>query len=177
MIAIELATVRHQGRRMKMLGELAPGSPAWRAKTRPKNKLRLNMKKLLNPRINTKEVTVINDDSSDEKPKIKKEAVLKTPVSHHAKGKNPSKAAEEVSLTETKLSIVFLELRNEMIKEEQQKEAEVSYSKDQLLIDEDIPKEADTQENPSIPDISTDLLEEDADIFRKLNIPWMPTDV
>ena len=64
-----------------------------------------------------------------------------------------------------------------MIKEEQQKEAEVSYSKDQLLIDEDIPKEADTQENPRIPDISIDLLEEDADIFRKLNIPWIPTDV
>ena len=40
-----------------------------------------------------------------------------------------------------------------------------------------MPKEIDTQENPSIPDISTDMLEEDADIFRKLNIPWMPTDV
>ena len=46
-----------------------------------------------------------------------------------------------------------------------------------MLIDEDIPKEADTQENPSILDISTDLLEEDADIFRKFNIPWIPTDV
>ena len=115
MIAIELATVRHQGRTLKMLGELALGSPGWREKTRSRNKLRLNMKKMLNPRLNTKEVTIIDDDSSDEKPKIKKEAVLKTPVSHHAKGKKPSNSAEEVSLTETKLSAVFLELRNEMI--------------------------------------------------------------
>ena len=37
---MELATVRHQGRTLKMLGELAPG---WRPKTRPRNKLRLNM--------------------------------------------------------------------------------------------------------------------------------------
>ena len=67
--AMEFATVRHQGKTLKMLGELAPG---WRPKTRPRNKLRLNMKKLLNPRLNTKEVTLLNDDSSDEKPKIEK---------------------------------------------------------------------------------------------------------
>ena len=72
-----------------MLGEFSPG---WRDKNRPRNKLRLNMKKLLNPRLNSKEVTVLDDDSSDEKPKIEKEAVLKTPVSHHAKGKNPKSA-------------------------------------------------------------------------------------
>ena len=135
------------------------------------------MKKLLNPRLNSKEVTVLDDDSSDEKPKIEKEAVLKSSDSDHTKGKNPLKSTKEISLTDTKLSTVFMELRGELLEEEQQKETEVSYSKDQLLIDEDITEEADTQENPSIPDISTDLLEEDANIFRKLNIPWMPTDV
>ena len=114
------------------------------------------MKKLLNPRLNTKEVIVLDDDSSDE---------------------NPLKAVKEPSLIDKKLSTIFMELRGELLKEEQQKETEVSYSKDQLLIDEDIPKEVDTQENPSIPDISTDLLEEDADIFWNLNIPWMPTNV
>ena len=92
--AVELATVRHQGRTLKMLGEFAPG---WRSKTRPRNKLRLNMKKLLNPRLNTKEVTVLDDDSSDEK---------------------PLKIVKESSLTDTKLSVVFLELRGELLKEE-----------------------------------------------------------
>ena len=45
--AIELATVRHQGKSLKMMGELAS---TWWPKTRPRNKLRLSMKKLLNPR-------------------------------------------------------------------------------------------------------------------------------
>ena len=125
--AMEFSTVRHQGRTLKMLGYLAP---RWRPKTRPKNKLRLNMKKLLNPRLNTKEVTVLDDDSSDEKPKNEKKAVLKTPVSHHTKVKNPLKSAEEIGLTDTKLSSVFLELRGELLKEEQQKETEFFDSKD-----------------------------------------------
>ena len=63
-----------------------------------------------------------------------------------------------------------------MLKEQQKKEVEVSHSEDQQLIEEAIPKETDTQENPSIPDISINLLEEDVDIFRKLNIPWMTSD-
>ena len=46
-----------------MLGELAPG---WRPKTRPRNKLRLNMNKLLNPSLNIKGVTIIDDNSVDE---------------------------------------------------------------------------------------------------------------
>ena len=61
---MEFATVKHQGRNLKMMGE---STPAWRPKTRPRNKLSLNMKKLLNPRLNTKEVTVLDDDSADEK--------------------------------------------------------------------------------------------------------------
>ena len=40
-IAMEFASVKHQGRTLEMLGEFAPG---WRPKTRPRNKLRLNMK-------------------------------------------------------------------------------------------------------------------------------------
>ena len=62
--AMEFAIVKHQGRTLKMIGELAS---TWRPKTRPRNKLRMNMKKLLNPRLNTKEVTVLDDDSLDEK--------------------------------------------------------------------------------------------------------------
>ena len=60
---MEFCTVKHQGRTLKMPGELAP---SWRPKTRPRNKLRLNMKKLLNPSLNIKGVTVIDDNSADE---------------------------------------------------------------------------------------------------------------
>ena len=84
----------------------------------------------MNPRLNSKEVTVLDDDSSDEKTNIEKEAFLKTLVSDHAKGKKPSNSVEEVSLIETKLSAVFLELRSEILKEQQKKEVEVSHSED-----------------------------------------------
>ena len=60
---MEFSIVKHQGRSLKMMGDLAP---AWRPKTRPRNKLRLNMKKLLNPSLNIKEVTVIDYNSADE---------------------------------------------------------------------------------------------------------------
>ena len=103
--AMEFATVRHQGRTLKMLGDLAP---RWRPKTRPKNKLRLNMKKLLNPKLNTKAVTVLDTSSSDEKIEFSK---------GDFKGKKALKSTEESSLTETKLSAAFFELRGEMMKE------------------------------------------------------------
>ena len=46
MKVVEFASITHQGKALKMLGEVAV---VWGPKTRPKNKLRLNMKKLLNP--------------------------------------------------------------------------------------------------------------------------------
>ena len=45
---MEFSIFIHQGKNLKMVGELDPG---WRPKTRPRNKLRLNMKKLLNPKL------------------------------------------------------------------------------------------------------------------------------
>ena len=38
----------------------------WRPKTRAKSKLRLNMKKILNPKLAKERVTVIEDSSSQE---------------------------------------------------------------------------------------------------------------
>ena len=45
---VQLASIKHQGKTLSMLGEIGVG---WRPKTRPKKKLRLNMKKLLNPKL------------------------------------------------------------------------------------------------------------------------------
>ena len=42
------------------------GESNWRHKTRPKNKLRLNMKKLLNPKLAKENITVIDSDSSSQ---------------------------------------------------------------------------------------------------------------
>ena len=95
-------------------------------------------------------MTVLDDDSSDGKP-------LKT--------------IKDSSLTDTKLSAVFLELRGELLKEQQQKETEVSYSEDQQVREEIAPTEIINQENPTIPSISLDLFPEDEGIFRKLDVP------
>ena len=67
-------------------------------------------------------------------------------------------------------------MRTELLKQHQGEETEVPYVEGQSLKDEATLKKTDTNGNPSIPDISTDLLDEDADIFRKLDIPWMPSD-
>ena len=107
---MEFSSVIHQGKTLKMVGELAPG---WRPKTRPRNKLRLNMKKLLNPKLNKEGVIVINDSSSDEKLDVDK---------GDNKGKIPMKLEKESTLTKTKLSDVFLEIRGQMLKEQQEGE-------------------------------------------------------
>ena len=67
------------------------------------------MKKLLNPKLNTEEVTVLDTSSLDENIEFRK---------GDCKGKKALKSAEESSLTDTKLSAVFLELRGEMLKEQ-----------------------------------------------------------
>ena len=60
----EFASITHQGKTLKMLGEIAA---VWRPKTRPKNKLRLNMKKLPKPKLAKEKVTVIEDSWSEDK--------------------------------------------------------------------------------------------------------------
>ena len=59
----QLASIKHQGKTLSMLGEIGVG---WRPKTGPKNKLRFNMKKLLNPKLAQKKIIVIEDSSSQE---------------------------------------------------------------------------------------------------------------
>ena len=87
------------------------------------------------------------------------------------------KSAKEISLTETKLSAVFLELRDEMLKEQQKEEVDASYLENMLLLDKNEPDEIGTQEIPSLPGVYTKVLHEDEDIFRKLDIPWLPSEI
>ena len=61
-----------------------------------------------------------------------------------SKGKIPLKSEKESSLTETKLSDVFLEIRSQMLKEQQEGEIEVSHSENKLMVDENVPCETKT---------------------------------
>ena len=64
MKVVEFSSITHQGKALNMLGQVAA---VWIPKTRLKNKLRLNMKTLLNPKLVKENVTVIEDSSSEEK--------------------------------------------------------------------------------------------------------------
>ena len=159
---MEFSSIIHQGKTFKMVGELSPG---WRPKTRPRNNLRMNMKKLLNPKLNKEGVTMIDDSSSDEKMNVDK---------GDSKGKKPMKLEEESNLTETKLSDVFLEIRGQMLKEQQKDEIEVSHSENNMMVEENVLRENETKENLSFHETPTELLLEDEEIYRRLNIPWLP---
>ena len=111
----EFASVQYKGKTLKMLGGSASG---WSPKTRPKNKLRLNMKKLLDPRLNVEGVTVLDELSSNEKteiekmnPKTKKTAATKVSPCQPAKTKTLVQSAEESNITQfkPKLSTLFSE--------------------------------------------------------------------
>ena len=58
---VQISSVKFQGKYFVMLGE-----SKWRPKRRAKNKLRLNMKKILNPNLMKEKITVIEDSSSQE---------------------------------------------------------------------------------------------------------------
>ena len=105
MKVVEFASITHQGKALKMLGEIAA---VWRPKTRPKNKLRLNMKKLLNPKLAKEKVTVIEDSSSEEKLHDSEDG---------NKGKKPIESKGKSVMTDTKISDIFLEIQNQMFQE------------------------------------------------------------
>ena len=61
--AVQVVAIKRQGKTLSMLGEIGVG---WRPKTKPKNKLRLNMKNILNPKLAQYEITIVEDSSSHE---------------------------------------------------------------------------------------------------------------
>ena len=101
-----------------MLGELGA---VQRPKTRPKNKLRLNMKKLLNPKLAKEKVTVIEYSSSQEKLEDSEDDNKEV-----MKGKKTIVLKEKPVFTDTKISDIFMEVRKQMIQEQQQNDIKSS---------------------------------------------------
>ena len=56
MRVVEFDSITHQGKVLKMSGEVGA---VWRPKTRLKNNIKLNMKKLLNPKLAEKKVIIM----------------------------------------------------------------------------------------------------------------------
>ena len=110
MKVVEFASVTHQGKVLKMLGEVGA---VWRPMTRLKKKLRLNMKKLLNPKLDKEKVTVIENSSSQEKLDGSEDDNKEV-----MKGKKPIVSKEKPIFTNTKISDIFMEVQNKMIQEQ-----------------------------------------------------------
>ena len=45
------------------------------------------------------------------------------------------------------------------------------------MVDENVPGETEIQENLSFHDTPTELLPGDEEIYRRLNIPWLPNEL
>ena len=104
------------------------------------------MKRLLNPKLNKEGLTMIDDSSSDEKLDVDK---------GDSKGKRPMESERESALTETKLSNIFLEIRSQMLKEQQEGKIEFSHLENKLVVDENVPYEAETKQNLSFHETPT----------------------
>ena len=162
MKVVEFASITHQGKALKMLGKVAT---IQRPKTRPKNNLRLNMKKLLNPKLDKEKVTVIQDSSSEEKLDDSEDG---------NKGKKPIESKGKSVMTDTNISDIFLEIRNQMFQEQQQSEAKSSYLEKKEIVEGEVPCNVESEEHPRFHVTSTELMEEDEEIYKKLKIPWTP---
>ena len=64
-----------------------------------------------------------------------------------------------------------------MLKEQQEGQIEVSHSENKLMVDENVPCEAETKENLSFHENPIELLPKDEEIYRRLNIPWLPNEM
>ena len=125
------------------------------------------MKKMLNPKLNKERVTVIDDSSSEEKLNDDK----------GGKGKRLMESEREYVLTDTKISDIFLEVRSQMLQEQQEGEIKSSYLEKNVMAEEKVPCKAQSEENLGFPGTPTELLQEDEEIYRRLNIPWLPNEM
>ena len=163
---VQLASIKHQGKVLKMLGEIGM---AWRPKTRSKNKLRLNMKKLLNPKLVEKKITVIEDSSSQEELEDyegqNKEVM---------KGKKQIVSENKPVFTETKISEIFKEVGKKMILDQHQNDLKSSCVEKGEVAEQSVQCSIKAKEYSEILVTLIEHMEEDEEIFKRPKIPWIP---
>ena len=99
-------------------------------RTRPTNKLRWNMKKLLNPKLDSKQEALLINSSSSERAesfqqdsKSKKKTSVKPFSSSKPAGTEKSQLANEVCQPAPKLSEIIVEIRDKIIKQQEEEKA------------------------------------------------------
>jgi len=126
------------------------------------------MKKLLNPKLAEKKVTVIEDSSSQEKLGDSEEDNKEV-----MKGKKTIVSKEKPVFTDAKILDIFMEVQNKMIQEQQQNDIKSSCMEKKEVIEE-VQCNVEAEKHPKKPVTFTDLMKEDEEIYKKLKIPWAP---
>ena len=80
-------------------------------------------------------------------------------------------------MTDTKISDIFLEIQNQMLQVQQQSEVKSSCLEKKEMVEEKVPCKAESEEHLGFPGTSIELMEEDEEIYRRLNIPWIPNEM
>ena len=70
-----------------------------------------------------------------------------------------------------------MEVRSQMLQEQQEGEIKSSYSEKKVMVEEKVPCKAESEEHLGFPGTLTELLQEDEKIYRRLNIPWLPNEM
>ena len=136
------------------------------------------MKRILNPKLDSKQETVLIDTTSNEETEVskmdsksKKKLVSKPSSSQPAKVKGLSQSIKELRQPKSELSAIIFEIKNKLLEQQQKEKSKVAPIENQEWEEEDelILREAGILKDPSIPADFIDLLIKDA------NIPEIPS--
>ena len=64
-----------------------------------------------------------------------------------------------------------------MLEEQQEGEIKSSYSEKNVMVEEKVPCKAESEEHLGFPRTPTELLQEDEEIYKRLNIPWLSNEM
>ena len=90
------------------------------------------------------------------------------------KGKKQIVSGDKPVFTDTKISEIFMEVREKMILEQHQNDLKSACIEKGEVTEKSVKCSIEPEEYSEIPMTLTKHMEEDEEIFRKLKIPWIP---
>ena len=125
------------------------------------------MKKLLNPKLNFRQEAVVIDSSSNEEAEIVKQG-SKSKGNSIAKPSSSSQSSKETSQPASKLSEIIVEIKDRLIKQQEEEKAKACTLENQEWDEEDeaILRQAGIIEESIIPIDFSDFLMQDANVLE-----------
>ena len=130
------------------------------------------MKKLLNPKLAEKKITVIEDSSSQEE--LEENEYQNKEI---VKGKKQIVLENKPVFTKTNISEIFKEVRKKIILDQHQNDLKSSCVKKGEVAEKSFQCSIEAKQYSEITVTMTEQMEEDEEIFKKLKIPWMPKEM